>query len=97
VGAVVAQAGDYTAAQVSAVAQATLTANEDILIRRAGVPAALAVGAEGQVPKVVGGVVTWSTLSALFAVVISSDAVTVVDTTTTPALQATSNGTIGGP
>ena len=90
-GAVVAQAGDYTAAQVSAdaagpaaaavateataraaadallVPKATLTTDEDVLIRRAGVVARLPVGAEGQVPKVVGGVITWTTLVAAVA------------------------------
>lgn len=90
-GAVVAQAADYTAAQVSAdaagtaaaavateataraaadallVPKATLTTDEDVLIRRAGVVARLPVGAEGQVPKVVGGVITWTTLVAAVA------------------------------
>ena len=66
-GAVVAQPNDYTPAQVGAVAISTLTTNEDMLIRRGGVPARLPVGAEGTVPKVVGGVIVWAALTAAVA------------------------------
>lgn len=48
---------------VGAIQASVLTTNEDILIRRAGVPARLPVGAEGSIPRVVGGVVVWTALT----------------------------------
>jgi hypothetical protein len=48
--------------------ESALTTNEDILIRRGGVPTRLPVGAEGTVPVVVGGVVVWTALSVSLSV-----------------------------
>jgi hypothetical protein len=52
-----------TAASVGAIASGVLTTNEDMLIRRGGAPARLGVGAEGAVPRVVGGIIVWTALS----------------------------------
>jgi len=42
----------------------TLTANEDLLVRRSGVLARLAVGSDGQVLTIVGGQVAWGSSSS---------------------------------
>lgn len=59
-GAVTAQNGDYTAAQVGAIATTLMTANGDLITRAAGVPSALAIGSTGQRLTVVGGAPAWA-------------------------------------
>jgi len=58
-----------TAASVGAVATSVLTANEDILIRRGGVPARLPIDADTtKVLGNVGGVLTWVAVAAGFSI-----------------------------
>ena len=53
---------------VGAIQSSVLTTNEDILIRRGGVPARLPKGTtEGMVPRMTGGVIVWTVLSFTLA------------------------------
>ncbi len=48
------------AVKTFAIAKSTLTTAEDLLIQRGGIPTRLPVGAEGSVPKIVGGLIVWT-------------------------------------